>query len=60
MTRRVFAVTAALAQLGLGGMVQADVFNLGEGLTNLEMVTVVDPGNLGGCAGSGSQKEKKI
>jgi formylglycine-generating enzyme required for sulfatase activity len=43
--RKVFAV-AALALLCLGGMAQADVFNLGPGITNLEMVTVGDPGNV--------------
>lgn len=43
--KRVFAVTAALALLGLGIAAQADVFNLGAGYTNLETVTVGDPGN---------------
>lgn len=42
---RSFAVAAALALLCLGGIAQADVFNLGPGLTNLETVTVGDPGN---------------
>lgn len=32
----------------------ADVFNLGPGLTNLEMVTVGDPGNAADTSGSGS------
>ena len=39
------AVTAALALLCLNGIAQANVFNLGPGLTNLETVTVGDPGN---------------
>lgn len=43
--RKVFAVTAALALLGFGIAAQADVFNLGAGYTNLETVTVGDPGN---------------
>ena len=43
--RKAFAVTAAVALLYLGGLAQADVFNLGSGLTNLETVVVGDPGN---------------
>jgi len=43
--KKAFAVTAALALLCLGGLAQADVFNLGSGLTNLETVVVGDPGN---------------
>jgi len=42
---KVFAAGAALALLCLGGIAQANVFNLGSGLTNLETVTVGDPGN---------------
>lgn len=42
-----FAVTAVLALLCLSGIAQADVFNLGPGLTNLETVLVSDPGNAG-------------
>jgi len=57
--KKVFAVTAALALLGLGIAAQADVFNLGTGFTNLETVTVGDPGNAGdfryGTAYQGSE-----
>ncbi len=41
---KAFAVSA-IVLLCLSGMAQADVFNLGPGLTNLETVTVGDPGN---------------
>lgn len=41
---RVSAVMV-FALLCLGGMAQADVFNLGAGFTNLETVAVGDPGN---------------
>jgi len=51
--RKVLALTAALALLCLGSLVQADVFNLGAGLTNLETVPVGDPGNLGEFSGEG-------
>ena len=50
---KVFAVAAALALLCLGSLAQADVFNLGPGLTNLETVTVGDPGNAGELSGAG-------
>jgi len=43
--RSILVLTAAVTLLGLGGVAQADVFNLGPGLTNLETVTVGDPGN---------------
>ena len=43
--RNVFAVTAALALLGLSIAAQANVFDLGTGYTNLETVAVGDPGN---------------
>jgi formylglycine-generating enzyme len=43
--KKVFALAAAVALLGLSGIAQANVFDLGPGLTNLEMVTVGDPGN---------------
>lgn len=43
--KKVLAFAAALAVLCLGNLAQADVFNLGPGLTNLETVTVGDPGN---------------
>ena len=52
--KKVFAVTAALALLGLGIAASADVFNLGAGFTNLETVTVGDPGNAGELSGSGA------
>ncbi|MDO8586972.1 MAG: SUMF1/EgtB/PvdO family nonheme iron enzyme [Armatimonadota bacterium] len=52
--KKVFAVTAVLALLCLGGIAQADVFNMGEGLTNLETVTVGDPGNVGELSGLGA------
>ncbi|MCL5104942.1 MAG: SUMF1/EgtB/PvdO family nonheme iron enzyme [Armatimonadetes bacterium] len=45
---------AALALLCLGVNAQADVFNMGPGLTNLETVTVGDSGNVGELAGSGA------
>ena len=41
--KKVFILTAVFVLLGIAA--QADVFNLGAGLTNLEMVTVGDPGN---------------
>ena len=44
--KKLFAIAAALALLCLGGVAQADVFNLGSGLTNLETVPVGDPGNV--------------
>jgi len=44
--RKVFAVMAALALLGVSIAAQANVFNLGSGLTNLEMVAVGDAGNV--------------
>lgn len=43
--KKLFAVTAALALLCLCRVAQADVFNLGAGLTNLETVKVGDAGN---------------
>ena len=49
--KKVFAVTAALALLGLSIAAQADVFNLGTGFTNLETVPVGDPGNAGEVSG---------
>ena len=52
--KKVLAVTAALALLGLGIVAQADVFNLGAGFTNLETVTVGNAGNTGELSGSGS------
>jgi len=50
--KKVFAVTAALALLGLSIAAQADVFNLGPGFTNLETVVVGDPGNVGEISGA--------
>jgi len=49
--RKAFAAMAALALLCLGISAQADVFNLGPGLTNLETVPVGDPGNTGELSG---------
>lgn len=43
--KKVFVVMAGFVLLGMAGAVQADVFNMGPGLTNLEMVTVGDPEN---------------
>lgn len=45
MMKKVVLVAAAIALLGLGIAASADVFNLGTGFTNLETVTVGDPGN---------------
>lgn len=49
--RRVLAVMAAFALLGLSSVAQADVFNIGPGLVNLETVSVGDPGNVGETSG---------
>jgi formylglycine-generating enzyme required for sulfatase activity len=54
MMKKALAVAAVLGLLCLGGMAQADVFNLGPGLTNLEMVRVGDRGNDGELSGSGA------
>lgn len=51
---RLFAVVAVLAVLCLEGTAQANVFNLGPGFTNLETVTVGDPGNVGELSGAGA------
>lgn len=51
---RTLAIAAALALLCLGVTAQADVFDLGFGLTNLETVTVGDPGNAGELSGGGA------
>ena len=45
--KKVLALAAVIMLLCLGSLAQADVFSLGPGLTNLEMVTVGDPGNGG-------------
>ena len=45
--KKVSALAAACMLLCTVGIAQADVFNFGPGLTNLEMVTVGDPGNAG-------------
>ena len=45
---------AVVALLCLGGVAYADVFNMGPGLSNLETVTVGDPGNVGKFSGSGT------
>jgi len=52
--KKLFAVTAALALLCLSVGAQADVFNLGPGLTNLETVRVGDAGNAGELSGTGA------
>lgn len=39
-------ITVVLVLLFTGAAAQADVFNMGPGLTNLETVTVGDPGNV--------------
>ena len=51
---KVFAVAAVFALLSLGTAVPADVFNLGDGLTNLETVAVGDAGNVGELSGLGA------
>jgi len=43
--RKAFALGVAIALLCLGRVTQADVYNLGPGLTNLETVTVGNAGN---------------
>ncbi len=40
--------------LACAGLAQADVFNMGPGLTSLEMVTVGNPGNAGELSGAGA------
>lgn len=50
--KKVIASTAAVVLLGLCTTVSADVFNLGAGYTDLETVTVGDPGNAGEMSGS--------
>ncbi len=50
--KKVFAVTAAIVLLSMGLAAQANVFNLGSGFTNLETVTVGDPGNAGQVSGA--------
>ncbi len=52
--KKVVAVTAALALLGLGVAARANVFDLGEGYTNLETVAVGDRGNSGELSGVGA------
>ncbi|GEM_PF-576073 len=51
--KKVFALTT-VAVLWFGGLVQANVFNLGTGFTNLETVPVGDPGNAADTSGYGS------
>jgi formylglycine-generating enzyme required for sulfatase activity len=48
---RILAVAAVLALLCLSAAVQADVLNMGSGLTSLETVLVGDPGNAGELSG---------
>ncbi len=52
--KKAFAIAAALALLCSGVVAQADVFNLGPGITSLETVTVGDPGNAADTTGYGS------
>ncbi|MEN6372544.1 MAG: SUMF1/EgtB/PvdO family nonheme iron enzyme [Armatimonadota bacterium] len=52
--KRLLVVTAVISLLGLGIAAQADVFNLGNGYTNLETVTVRDVGNTVDTNGRGS------
>ena len=47
-------VTVAIALLSLGGIAHANVFDLGPGLTNLETVSIGQPGNLPHGAGYGA------
>jgi len=51
--KKTFAIAAAIALLCLSNIGHADVFNLGEGFTNLETVAVGDPGNVGELSGLG-------
>lgn len=44
-------LVTAIALLCLCGLAQADVFNLGPGLTNLDTVFVGDAGNVADTAG---------
>ncbi len=53
MKRRV-VVMAAIVLLCLGGMAQADVLNMGTGLTSLDTVPVGDVGNAGEISGASS------
>jgi hypothetical protein len=52
--KKAFAVAAVIMLLCLGSLAQANVFDLGIGYTNLETVTVGDPGNTGELSGSGA------
>lgn len=54
MVKRVLAVAAVVAMLGLCSGAQANVFDLGAGYRNLETVTVGDPGNFGQLSGEGA------
>jgi len=47
-------ILATIVLLCLGGIAQANVFDLGPGLTNLETVPVGDPGNAGELSGTGA------
>jgi formylglycine-generating enzyme required for sulfatase activity len=50
---RIFTSTVMILVFALGGIAQANVFNLGPGLTNLEVVTVGNPGNAADTHGIG-------
>jgi hypothetical protein len=52
--KKILLYAAALALLDLSITAQADVFNLGSGLTNLETSIVGDPGNVGELSGAGA------
>ena len=51
---------AAIVLLCLSIVASADVFNLGEGFTNLETVTVGDPGNIGELSGTEAYGRDRI
>jgi formylglycine-generating enzyme required for sulfatase activity len=54
MKGKILVVVAVAAVLLAGGAAQANVFNMGGGLTSLETVTVGNPGNTGELSGSGA------
>jgi len=46
--------TAVVVAAMMASVLQADVFNMGPGLTSLEMVPIGDPGNAGELSGGGA------
>ncbi|MBE3037546.1 MAG: SUMF1/EgtB/PvdO family nonheme iron enzyme [Chloroflexi bacterium] len=48
------AIMAAMVMAACAGAVSANVFNMGNGLTSLEFVTVDNPGNAGELSGGGA------